>query len=339
MSIIKTTDFYPNNPVTDAAAVNANYTAVATGANLINKENIRVEGIDTRNIGSKSMVVAIAKQENGYNLTFPAIPAAGAQYPFYTEASPFGGKVINTPEWPINHDNTGATNTAPGTGTKLSLGASGLTVGAGDVVRFRWWINHFSIATANGSSAGDHSSQLIYSGGRPLGGTNGSGVGEWCGIVYPKINITSNALNDVDFVPLSAINGLVLVDPPNETPGQAGKVPCYGGAFDHTTMIPEFIMTAGNSNQSRAVGTYLFKELACQGEYILRVNGTYTLYGSELFFSGAWRMIADGASPPGPALYLEDEDCDPSVPRYGVSGTFGFERAYLEVIVYRNTEV
>lgn len=337
MSEVRTTDFYPNNPVTSAPAVNANYTAVQTGANLINKENIRVEGVDTRNVGGKSMVIAMAKQENGYNLTFPATPAAGAQYPFYTEASPFGVKVINTPEWPINHDSTGATNTAAGQGTKISFGANGLTIGPGDVVRFRWWINHFSIATDNGSNAADHSSVLIFTGARPLTGANGSGVGEWCGLVYPKVDITSNALTDANFAPLSAISGLALVDPPNETPGIAGAVPCFGGRFDHATMIPEFIMTAGNAPASYAIGTYLFNELACQGEYLLRSNGNYTLFGSQLFFSGAWRMTSDGASPAGPALFLEDEDCDPSVPRFGVSGTYGFERAYLQVIVYRNT--
>lgn len=339
MSQVRTTDFYPNNPLTSAPAANTNYTAVQTGANLINAENIRVEGVDTRNVGGKSMVISHLKQENGYNLTFPATPAAGAQYPFFTEASPFGGKVINTPEWPINHDSTGATNTAAGQGTKISFGASGLALGPGDVVRFRWWINHFSIATANGSNAADHSSILIFTGARPLGGTNGSGVGEWCALVYPKVNITSNALTDANFAPLSAISGLALVDPPNETPGIAGAVPCFGGRFDHTAMIPEFIMTAGNAPPSFAIGTYLFNELACQGEYLLRSNGNYTLFGSQLFFSGAWRMTSDGASPPGPALFLEDQDCNPSVPRFGVSGTFGFERAYLQVIVYRNTMV
>lgn len=341
MSKITTTDFYPANPITSAPAANTIYTAVQTGANTLNKENVRVEGIDTRNVGAKSMVIEIAKQENGYNLTFPAAPAAGAQYPFYTEASPFGGKVINTPEWPINHDATGATNTAAGQGTKVAIGgATGLAITPGDVVRFRWWINHFSINTNNGSIARDHSSELIYIGARPLGpGPNGSGVGEWCGLVYPKINITSNALVDANFVTLTAISGLTLVDPQNVVPGIATAVPCFGGAFDHTTMIPEFIMTAGNAPASYAVGTYLFSELACQGEYILRSNGNYTLFGSQLFFSGPWRMTSDGAVPAGPALFLENEDCNPGVPRYGVSGTYGFERAYLQVIVYRNTMV
>lgn len=337
MSEVRTTDFYPNNPLTSAPAVNTNYTAVQTGANLINKENIRVEGVDTRNVGGKSMVISALKQENGYNLTFPAIPAAGAHYPFYTEASPFGGKAINTPEWPINHDSTGATNTAAGQGTKISFGAGGLALGPGDVVRFRWWINHFNITTANGSNAADHSSQLIFTGARPLTGANGSGVGEWCALVYPKVDITSNALIDANFAPLSVISGVALVDPPAVLPGIGGAVPCFGGRFDHATMIPEFIMTAGNAPASYAISTYLFNELACQGEYILRSNGNYTLFGSQLFFSGAWRMTSDGASPAGPALFLEDQDCDPSVPRFGVSGTFGFERAYLQVIVYRNT--
>lgn len=327
-------DFYPDNGTTNAAQVNINYATISGQGSALNEDNIRVEGIDTRNLTGPAMVVKSVSLSNGYNLTFPAIPAAGAQYPFYTEASPYGGKGAGVAEWPINHDATGATNTAPGQGTKLLINTA---VKEGDIVRIRWWLNQFATTTANGSTAQDHSSQIIYIGGRPQGGANGSGVGEWCAIAYPKINTTSAALNDADFTTVFPLANVVVVDPPNVTPGIANPEPITGGRFDHCTFIPHFIMTAGNANTSHAVGTYLFDELGLQGEFVFRCNVDTTLYGVQLYFSGAWRMNDDGAA--GPALFLEDVICDNSLPLYGVNGTLGFERTYIETTIYRNTAV
>lgn len=339
MSKITTTDFYPNNPVTSAAAVNANY-ASFLGSNTINSENVRVEGIDTRNVSGPSMVQYIGAADNGYNLTFPSPVSAGATYPFYTSTG--GGKGPNIAEFPINHDSTGATNTNPGFGTKLPIGT---VLKQGDIIRCRWWVNVFvNGVTDNFSVAADHSSQLIYIGARPQGGANGSGVGEWCALVYPKYNLTSNALLDANFVDVGAVSGLVAVDPPNETPGIGGAVKCSGGAFDHVSMIPHFIMTAGNAIGAYAVGTYqgYMADTAYQGEHILKVPAGVagqTLYGAQLFFSGAWRMTSDLAPDANAALFLEDQVCDNAIASYGVSGMIGLERAYIQITIYRNTEV
>jgi len=333
MSQVRNVDFYPANAITSPSNVNGNYTRIQTGVGNIDETNIRVEGIDTRNLIGPAIMLKSVQQSNEYSLTFPAVPAAGAQYPFYSEASPFGGKAINTPEWPINHDATGATNTAVGQGTKLLVNQA---VKEGDIVRIRWWLSQFTLASNNGSVAQDHSSQLIFIGARPQGGTNGSGVGEWCAIVYPKINTTSAALLDANFVSPAALANVVLVDPPAAIPGLGGTVePITGGRFDHCSFIPHFIMTAGNSNASHATAGYLFQELPIQGEFVFRCNANTTLFGVQLFFSGAWRMADAGGGTPG--LYLEDEDCDNSVPRFGVNGTFGFERTYVETTIYRNT--
>jgi hypothetical protein len=332
MGKIVTRDFYPDNGTTDATQVNTNYTTVAIEGSALNEDNIRVEGIDTRNLAGPAMILKSARLANGYDLDFPATPAAGAQYPFYTDSFP--PKVAGTPEWPINHDATGATNTAPGQGTKLVLNQA---VQVGDIVRIRWWINQFSSSTVNSTTAQDHSSQLIYIGARPAGGTNGSGVGEWCAIAYPKINTTSAALNDVDFTTVFPLANVFVVDPPNVTPGIANPEPITGGRFDHCTFIPHFIMTAGNSNTSHAVSTYIFDQLGHQGEFIFRCNVDTILFGVQLYFSGAWRMDTDGAG--GPALFLEDQICDPANLIYGVNGTLGFERTYIETTIYRNTAV
>ena len=337
MSKVTTTDFYPNNPVTAAATANANYTAVQTGANAIDKDNVRVEGIDTRNVNGASMVLAAGAQENGYDIAFPGPVAAGANYPFYT--STIGAKGPNVAEFPINHDSTGATNTNPGFGTKLPLQVSILP---GDIIRCRWWVNLFNPGlTDNGSVAADHASQIIFTGARPQGGMNGSGVSEWCALVYPKYNLTSSALLDANFVTVSSLSGLAAVDPPAATPGIGGAVPCIGGRFDHVSVIPHFMMTAGNAVGAYAVGTYpgFLDDCAYQGEHILRSNVTATLFGAQLYFSGAWRMTSDGGAPAGPALFLEDVPCNNAAAQYGVSGYYGLERAYISVTVYRNTSV
>lgn len=337
MSQIIITDFYPTNGTTNATTAQNNNAAIVAGANSIDANNVRVEGIDTRNVFESAMIKKAVKQYNSYEVAFPSVLPAGAQYPFYTEASPFGGKGAGTPEWPINHDNTGATNTAVGAGTKLLINQ---ILQDGDIVRFRWMVNLFSINTNNGSNAQDHSSELIYTGARPLGGANGSGVGEWCGIVYPKINTTSAALLDANFTTVASLANIVVVDPATQIPGIGNVVPLTGGRFDHCSFIPEYIMTAGNAPASYAVSTYLFDQLMIQGEFYMRANVPgvpITLYGVQLYFSGPWRMHTDGGVPAGPGLFLENQDCDPSVPRYGVSGTMGLERAYVDATVYRNT--
>ena len=176
----------------------------------------------------------------------------------------------------------------------------------GDIIRFRWQINLFDIQTENGSNGSDHSSQLIYAGARPLGGANGSGVGEWCGIVYPKINTTSAALLDANFTTVGTVGNVVVVDPSTQIPGIGSVVPLTGGRFDHCSFIPEYIMSAGNAPASYAWSTYLFEQLMITGEFWMRAHlgaGPTTLYGVQLYFSGPWRMETDGAVPPGPGLY------------------------------------
>lgn len=331
MSQVRNTDFYPDNAITSASNVNGNYNRIQNALNDVDETNIRVEGIDTRNLIGPAMLLKSVKQTNGYSLAFPAVPAAGAQYPFYTEASPFGGKAAGVAEWPINHDATGATNTAVGQGTKLLINQA---VRVGDIVRIRWWLSQFTLASDNGSTAQDHSSRLIYIGARPQGGTNGSGVGEWCGIVYPKINTTSAALLDANFTTVTPLANVIVVDPPNTVPGLGNPVPITGGRFDHCSFIPHFIMTAGNSNAAHSTAGYLFSELPIQGEFVFRCNTNTTLFGVQLYFSGAWRMANAAGSP---ALFLEEDICDNSVPLYGVNGTMGFERTYIETTVYRNT--
>ena len=335
MSQIIIQDTYPANGTTNAATIQSNDAAIVAGANSINNENVRVEGIDTRNVFEYAIVKNAVKQYNNYELSFSSVPAAGAFYPFYTEASPFGVRGLHGKEWPINHDNTGASNTAVGAGTKLLINT---IVKNGDIIRFRWMVDVFRITTENGSNAQDHSSQLIYVNPRPMGGANGSGVGEWAAIVYPKINTTSAALLDANFTTVGSLGNIVVVDPANVTPGIANVEPLTGGRFDHCSFVPEYIMTAGNSNTAHAYGTYLFDRLTIQGEFWMRANvpgAPITLYGVQLYFSGPWRMENDGSG--GPGLYLEDENCDPSVPRYGVSGTIGLERAYVDAVIYRNT--
>ena len=50
-------DFYPDNGTTNAAQVNINYATISGQGSALNEDNIRVEGIDTRNLTGPAMIV------------------------------------------------------------------------------------------------------------------------------------------------------------------------------------------------------------------------------------------------------------------------------------------
>ena len=115
MSLVKPKNFYPDNGVTDAAEVNANYSAFegSLGTGTINEQNVRSEGVDLRQINNRPFHKYVNRLRNAYLLNIGDVPAAGAQYASYANTG--------TKEYPINHDETGATNTAIGKGTKLQI--------------------------------------------------------------------------------------------------------------------------------------------------------------------------------------------------------------------------
>jgi len=366
MAEVKLKTFYPENAVTDSAEMNANMNALegSLGSGDIDETNVRAEGIDFRNLSESLHIAEIGQLNNGYQISFGTLPAADARYPSYSVD-------INDPkELPINHDETGTTNTAVSKGTKLRInGTAGEDLTGAELITVQWNVNvmdnllHTPIAelvtklidttTKDGGTGAPH--------------PYGSGIGEWFWIIYPKFNVTSNALNDSDFQDAKSAG---LVDGtdflrPDEITGINSISNNYFDfderRWDHTMIIPSMFASAGN------VGTspFLMKNADKDGadnnnalggpqmfhsSFSLQVKDGVAagkkLYGVQLFISGYWRMHASVAGigiGNDVGAFLEFEDCQPDktntdgdpIPIYGVSGQLALERIQTSCIIHK----
>jgi hypothetical protein len=366
MSRANITNFYPDNPVIDVTALNGQYSQVATATGLINQENVRFEGIDTRQIFENPVLVYGKQFTNGYLLNVPATPAAGALYLAKSDpAWPYGGAVS---EIPINHDTTGATNTTLGFGTKFNLNVGvGVPVQIGDVIRIDLDVQAWSIQeqiagvtdSPLGTVAAASRAQLCNGvGGQALlfGGNHGSGMGEWCSLIYPKVNITSAAGVDANYVPLgSAFNITGAPDFGGFVGALAGVNPPVASFydlqndFDNVLVLPIHHMSSanllarkafmpyyeGHLNTTYADDNFDMPPLREATSIIFVANAAVTLYSIQLYYSGIWRLAASGNNP---VLYLEGQPCNPAIggQNFGVStGVFLEECRYGVQILRR----
>jgi hypothetical protein len=349
MSRANITNFYPDNPVIDVTALNNQYSQVATATGLINQENVRFEGIDTRQIFENPVLVYGKQFTNGYVLDVPATPAAGALYLAKSDpAWPYGGAVS---EIPINHDTTGAKNTTLGFGTKFNLNVGqGVPVQIGDVIRIDLDIHAWSIQeqiagvtdSPAGTLAAASRAQLCNGvGGQSVlfGGNHGSGMGEWCSLIYPKVNITSAAGVDANYVSLgSAFNITGAPDFGGFVGALAGVNPPVSSFydlqndFDNVLVLPIHHMSPANNiarksfmpyyeghlNTTYADDNFDMPPLREATSIIFVANAAVTLYSIQLYYSGIWRLAASGNNP---VLYLEGQPCNPALggQNFGVS--------------------
>ena len=366
MSEVKPKNFYPENGITDSGEVNANYNAFegSLGANDINNENVRTEGIDLRNLGQRPIHKYIGQLNNGYLLSIGDVPAAGARYQSYSVD-------VNEPkEVPINHDSSGSTSTSIGDGTKLRVnGTAGASFEGGEVIHISWNVNMFTnfphtplnelvtklidTATKDGGTGASH--------------PYGSGIGEWCWLVYPKFNTTSSALNDSDFEDATdaGLDTGAYLDPSAITgTNSIGNNHRTFDDFkwDHVMVMPSVFFSAGNVSTSpylliNSAGSTTGGSAAgalggpqmFNGSFSLKVKDNVTdslrLYGIQLYISGYWRMHGNTngtGSPMNNGMFLEYEICNPSrtntdgdpIPLYGVEGEVGLERVQTHFVIY-----
>jgi hypothetical protein len=349
MSRANIINVYPDNPVIDAGVLNNQYSQVATATGLINQENVRFEGIDTRQIGTNPVLVYAAQFTNGYTLTVPSTPAAGSLYLAKSDPTwPYGG---NVSEIPINHDATGTKNTALGNGTKFNLNVGiGVPIQVGDVIRIDLDVQAWSIQEQISTVSDDPLGTLgaaeraklcngVAGQTSTFGGNYGSGMGEWCSLIYPKVNITSGAGTDANYVPLSTAFGITGAPNFGNLLGNAGGANPPGGSFfdlqndfDNTLVLPIHHIGPtqllnrpafmpyyeGHLNTTYADDNFDMPPLREATSIIFVANANVTLYSIQLYYSGIWRMAANGNTP---LLYLEGQDCDPALggQHYGVS--------------------
>tara|TARA_R110002153_G_scaffold225500_4_gene378147 strand:+ start:1540 stop:2646 length:1107 start_codon:yes stop_codon:yes gene_type:complete len=366
MAEVRLKTFYPENAVTDSAEMNANNNALegSLAANTINAENVRAEGIDFRNLQESLHIKEIGQLNNGYTISFGTLPATGARYDSYSVD-------INEPkEKPINHDETGATNTGVNKGTKLRLnGTAGVALTGAELITTQWNVNVMdNLIHANRAEL---VTKLIDTttkdGGVGAPHPYGSGIGEWYWIIYPKFNTISNALNDSDFKDAKTaglVDGTAFLDPTTIT-GINSITNNYRDfderRWDHTMLVPSIFTAAGNVSTSPFIMKNIDKDGAdsnntlggpqmMHSSFSLQVKASpgKTLFGVQLFISGYWRMHALKAGigiGTDIGSFLEFEVCDPSrtnaggdpIPLYGVSGQLALERIQTSCIIHKTT--
>ena len=365
MAEVKLKTFYPDNGVVDSNEINANKNALqgSLGSGDINEQNVRSEGIDFRNISENLNIKEVGQLNNGYQLSGGTLPSADARYNSYSVD-------VNQPkEVPINHDNTGTSNTAVSKGTKLRLnGTAGHLCEAGELVSVNF--NVRVVDNLHHTPAAELVSKLISttthgSSARPYG----SGIGEWMWLIYPKFNVTSNALNDADFQTAKQaglVDGVDFLDPSEIT----GINSISGNYFDfderrwdHVTVIPELFVAASDVTTSPFIMKQCDKDgadnnLALGGPQLH--YGTFTfkikngvaagkrLFGIQLYISGYWRMHAQSAGGgigQDIGAFLEFEVSNPTrvntdgdpIPLYGVSGALALERIQTSCVIHGKT--
>ena len=370
MGTVKLQTFYPNNGEVKAAEVNANNNALEGslgGLLKINEGNIRAEGIDRRNLSENLTVLEINRLNNGYQVSTSTVVAAGARY---NSASV---DVNQYKESAINHDAAGNTNTLPSKGTKMRVnGTAGEALTGGELVR----VNHNVTVHANVPNApiANLANALIDTTTKD-GGTGatypyGSGVGEWCWCIYPKFNVTSNALNDADFTDAKTA-GLITTgnnffDPLAIAAGIPSPNAWFADfddiRFDHVLVVPDVFFSASNVSTSPFLminsgastggttngqlgGPQMFNT-SFQFKVSADVAGGKRLYGIQLYVSGYWRIhgnTSGSGNPMNAGLFLESEPCNPSrvnasgdpIPQYGVNGAIHLERVQSSVLIHR----
>ena len=350
MGTVKITNYYDEQPITSATTQNANQSAITASTGALNEENIRIEGIDFRNLNTRGIRLFGTQYNDRAIATGQSLPTLGngaLYYPFSSSTSaPSGIHPGGELEHAVNHDNTGVINTAAGKGTKLQLnGSSGIGLQVNDKVVVRWSAMIYAIIPGTQTTNIDHLMSTLIA---PGVANNGSGIGEWFWILYPKFNTTSNALNDNDFNDANGaglVNSELYLNPDNDGAG-AAKSSLATHNTNHMTVIPLHLLSAGNATGQPDGANYadvngpseiaVNNHFKVSGEFSFIVDQARTLYGVQLFTSGVWRFDFDptGTTTLTPSVFLEPDVCDPANSDYGVDDGIAIERAKVDVIIY-----
>ena len=356
---IKLVNFYPTNATTNAAEANANNTAINGSTQKLDDKNARNQGIDMVNLGDNPHLRYTGRQDNGAYASAGTAPSAhnGWIYNAFTIGGTPGGQhysqtgSVNAQfEYPINHDNTFAINTAHSKGTKVQInGTNGIALAHHQRIQVNWNVNCWDIYH-NGNKSRIlpqfYMSQLVDT------AKTGIGVGEYYYLIYPKFNTVSSGLNDTDFKSAddagfyqSGINGSFdYFDPSDLTNGNSDVQYSYDNRrFDHCSVVPMHLITAtetaSGGGRFAAYSTYDFstQEFATAGpsmqicgQHSFNVNvasgGGKTLYGVQMFISGPYRVNSTGQ-------FLESQITDPAgtPSRNGVDVSVVLERAAIEI--------
>lgn len=367
MSRANIQNFYPDNPVINNVAVNDQYTQIQTATTTINESNVRFEGVDMRQIAANPVLVYGKQFSNSYLLQGPGTsPSAGSLYISRNNPAWAYGAVS---EAPINHDSTGTKTTVIGNGTKFNLNVGiGVPVQVGDIIRIDLDVNAWDIQelisgvtdSPFGTLANVERKKLcngVAAQGNTFAGNFGSGMGEWCYFIYPKVNITAATGLDADYQTLGNAFGISgIADFGAATPTSVGVNPPAAGSsfdlqndFDHALVLPIHQINAGTQIQRPSFMPYYEGHLNTlyagtttydsppqreMTSIVFVANANVTLYSIQLYISGIWRMASNGNAP---VVYLEGQDCDPGLggQHFGLSTGVYLEECRWGIQIFR----
>ena len=291
MGTVKITTYYDTQPITSATTQNANQTAITNSTGALNEDNVRIEGIDFRNLNTRGIRI-FATQYNGRAIetgqSLPTLGNGALYYPYSSSTSaPSGIYPGGEVEHAVNHDETGVINTTIGKGTKLQLnGTSGIGLQVNDKVVVRWSAMIYAVIPGTQTTNIDHLLSTLIA---PGVANNCSGIGEWFWILYPKFDTTSNALTDTNFQnarDAGIVNSEIYLDPDNDS---SGKSALSTHNTNHMTLIPLHLLSAGNAtgqpdgaNYADVNGpseTAVCNHFKVSGEFVFTVDNAITLYG------------------------------------------------------------
>lgn len=369
MSKAPVINFYPTNAVATAAELNANWTAVQTATADINADNVRWESIDIRQLSQNPVLVNQSFRSNGYILGLPGTKPNVPGSEYYSYSDPILG--AGTLEQPINTTSAGVKSNLPGLGTKLLLnGATGVPLIDGDIIRIDFDINCWTIGeligdvvsgfilddvTTNGTMPAFSRGGLCstYAKGAFAGG---SGMGEWFYCAYPKLNVTSGAALDANFI----APGFALNAPSCNYPFDGGFNTGLGNglelnadcSLDHTMIIPLHKINPGDQSRpafmpyfeghrDSSYGTPIVDQfdmppLRLSHSFTVRYNEVgqvqRTLFALQLYISGIWRLEEVGGEL---AMFREDATCGADGINFGVSTRIYLEQSRVGIQILR----
>ena len=317
---------------------------------------------------------------NGYELALGASVSTDATYPTVTNSNPTSPDAGVTDLFAniifiVNHDSTGTDSNVYNKGTKIPVGgmadatnSTGVALEVGDVVHLFWSVNCWSFLPQNSQTLADYPCKLIDS-------VRSQGtVMDHSFVFYPRLNCVDGQPTETNFkrvddttygimtadtfdYPTDGIIEDTATNPSrcaNGTVGGNGVKPFSNGKRkDHWSWTPLTMgaggSTAGTKDLARffdgVVGNTpgadaLGGPRLHSGQVYLQVQRAQTLYGAQLYTTGAMTthkqsLSQDAQERNGPTL-----EADAVVTSQGgFDGDLGIESTSIGYIIYRKESV
>jgi hypothetical protein len=379
MGSIKLKQFYPENGVTDAVEATANYTAIEGSTAGLNAENVTSQALERDHFSMNGLHIKDSGwQTNGYELALGATVATDAKYPTVSNSNPTAPDPSVTNLFAnliyiVNHDENGVDSNVYGKGTKIPVGgldgsnANGIALNPGDVVHIFWSVNCWAFDPQHTNTIVDYPCILI-----DTARSQGT-IMDHSFVFYPRLNCvdgqplesnfkklgdaTYGLSNDTWDEPADGVIEDTATNPSRCASGTIGgngvKAFSNGNRKDHWSWTPLMLGAGGNASTKEDLafqfdgptGNVLGANelggprLHC-GEIYIEVDNTRTLYGIQLYTTGAVTTHKQSPSQdPQERNGVTIEDNAVISSQGGFDGDLSIESTSIGYIIYRRESV